>query len=636
MNQPDDESPKQARSNSSGSAEEPRYTVRSAASAGAAVEESTRDLTAPAEDARPAAPPPSSAPVGASTRKVAVFVAHGMGQQIPFQTLDQVAEGLRKEAEAKRQRPLKTEVRSVKHGEQWLNRIELTLETPGRRTEAHIYEGYWAPLTEGKINTAGVIRFLTGAGLNGIKNGSGGFQRWLFNCYWKFDSPVRIVLYLLIALLAVASLVVMNSTILAIAAARALLAQTPLWLTNGLFADLTTTFNGVLVALLGFVAALAIAMVLRRFNVSHAVRTAWGMVSILALGTTLFAITLGGVALGLLFYSHVRLSPGPDAQLWTRIFAAENVARFNTIFDATAIWALGVIGGGIVLYKAIRVATAVAGDVARRRGRSLTLLSAAFMALLIGSAGYLALRFLTPGQAASAAARGAESVALGLFAWPALVVASAAIRKLLIQFVGDVAIYVTPYTLDAYYQLRDDIKKGVQRTATAVYSLPSADGSGYEYEEVLVVGHSLGSVIVYDVLNRLINDDLADGKLNVIGRTPLLLTFGSPLDKTAFIFAVQRNHTTEAREALAASVQPLIRDYALRPRRWINIYSPWDIISGNLGFYDPPDPTDPRQVKNIADPDASTLLAAHVEYWENPLLFQTLYAELGGEGGVRV
>ncbi|MGA2214415.1 MAG: hypothetical protein ABSH31_14160, partial [Bryobacteraceae bacterium] len=49
---------------------------------------------------------------------------------------------------------------------------------------------------------------------------------------------------------------------------------------------------------------------------------------------------------------------------------------------------------------------------------------------------------------------------------------------------------------------------------------------------------------------------------NVVGRTRALITFGSPLDKTAFLFRTQSNHPRdEMREELAASVQPLILSY---------------------------------------------------------------------------
>ena len=72
----------------------------------------------------------------------------------------------------------------------------------------------------------------------------------------------------------------------------------------------------------------------------------------------------------------------------------------------------------------------------------------------------------------------------------------------------------------------------------------------------------------------------------------------------------------------------MIQDYAFRPARWVNLFSPWDVVSGSLDFYDPPGSTDPKRIQNLRDPLATTLLAAHLEYWENPLLFEILHAEL--------
>jgi hypothetical protein len=66
----------------------------------------------------------------------------------------------------------------------------------------------------------------------------------------------------------------------------------------------------------------------------------------------------------------------------------------------------------------------------------------------------------------------------------------------------------------------------------------------------------------------------------------------------------------------------------VRPR-WVNIYSRWDIISGALDYYDRPDRSNRNPVENIKDVNASTLLAAHVEYWRNPALFKTIIAALG-------
>ena len=151
----------------------------------------------------------------------------------------------------------------------------------------------------------------------------------------------------------------------------------------------------------------------------------------------------------------------------------------------------------------------------------------------------------------------------------------------------------------------------------------------------------LGALIdlgIFANINQLLNEDEVAGeteKLKVLDRTKLLLTFGSPLDKTAYLFSLQREKTSLEREALVASSQPLILDPKFRdPSKfeWINIYSHNDIISGRLDFFDPPTDSTTRQlinpVKNIRDEEATTLLAAHVEYWDNQLVFRMLYRKL--------
>ena len=151
------------------------------------------------------------------------------------------------------------------------------------------------------------------------------------------------------------------------------------------------------------------------------------------------------------------------------------------------------------------------------------------------------------------------------------------------------------------------------------------------------VGHSLGSVISYDSLNELIlEDELSTPPLYIPQRTKLLLTFGSPLDKTAFIFRTHKDQGSEIREA-AAAVQPMISSYRHRPRRWINIFSRNDWVSGKLDFYDrnpaPKPPAMPLEsamnvpipVENMEDWNAQIPLVAHLQYWGNPLFRKVLY-----------
>ena len=73
-------------------------------------------------------------------RKVAVFVTHGMGQQVPFATLDAVFEQLRRRPPFASARP---EAETVQLDGQQMQRLVLRLPSVGR--EIHFSEGYWAP-----------------------------------------------------------------------------------------------------------------------------------------------------------------------------------------------------------------------------------------------------------------------------------------------------------------------------------------------------------------------------------------------------------------------------------------------------------------------------------------------------------
>ena len=224
-------------------------------------------------------------------------------------------------------------------------------------------------------------------------------------------------------------------------------------------------------------------------------------------------------------------------------------------------------------------------------------------------------------------------IALGwLFLWLAAIAEAYFARYFLIQYVGDVAAYISPYKDSKFEDVRERIQKIGLNVGKAVYGLDNS-GIAPGYKKFVVIGHSLGSVVAYDTLNALINADelrIDKERRGVLEHTRAMITFGSPLDKTAFLFRSQaRKEEDWIREQLAARVQPLIYDEAHRPETftWVNIWSPLDIISGSIEYYDDPkwSPKDSRHVQNIKDPDANVPLAAHVQYWGNRLLRQQIY-----------
>lgn len=249
----------------------------------------------------------------------------------------------------------------------------------------------------------------------------------------------------------------------------------------------------------------------------------------------------------------------------------------------------------------------------------------AIAAVLLGQVGIIAWVSVRVAQALFALVSARVLPRMAGAEWLVMTIAAIAAfvtYRLMVQYVGDVAAYVSPFKSSKFDELRKRIQQVGWDAGRVIY--------GLDYSRILMVGHSLGSVLAYDTLNALINfENTSMGSTKpVLARTSALITFGSPLDKTAFIFRMQRQDWI--REQMAAAMQPLIVDYErYRPRgfNWVNVWSPWDIVSGALDYYDRPDlpVDDPRHVQNKKDPQANVPLAAHVQYWKNQMLREQLY-----------
>jgi len=487
-------------------------------------QEQATEQTAPKLQRQVAMPGEALAEPRDRKRKVALFVAHGMGQQVPFETMDCVAAGLMRIARKGGKPAAAIRAETCLIGGQKLQRIELDLKDEhDQPLEVHVYEGYWAPATEGQVRIMDVISFLLRGGFNGMRNAWKDFHRWMFGGAVNFGKQPRTGIHLTLASAAVISLIVAN------------------FLVTVMFAD--------------------------------------------------------------------RLAARLKDSSGGAIFADE---KFTALTTLVAGWVIYSVGIGLLLLLAHRV-----------RGRAWTL---PLGVLLWGWVAYTIALGVVPPLALlgwlDVRAFGFEVFnTYSVPVWVALLVVSYVLRELMIQFPGDVAAYISTHTLDRFQDIRTKIKDSVGKVAKAIYASD-------EYEGVVWVGHSLGSVVVYDALNALIMDDeLAQRPARAVARTRLLVTFGSPLDKIAFIFASQWVRATESREALAASFQPLILDYErFRGIPWVNIWSPADIISGSLDFYDDPAKSNGREVRNLVDGRATTPLLAHVEYWDNRLLFEQIYA----------
>jgi hypothetical protein len=491
-------------------------------------------------------------PQATAPRKLAVFVTHGMGQQMPLETLSSTAEGLADHMDSGTGDKVEFRVRTIVAGDRTLQRIECdTRSKSGQPIELHVYEGYWAHLTEGKVRLRDVMSFLNGGALNGLKGPLKYFERYVFGHAVRYTLPWHARLLLLYVTLVINFFAGINAL---------------------------TTLSVVQILTPGSAAAIPF--------LSGPVMTGFERILVVYLAWTVAV----GFWIKVSFDSRQHMRHPSCSPFWRGLTAFVQ-ALTSTWYVLTLLTFMAMLALIVINQTHPQLMARLAADFSPWRRE-----------VLIGL--WLVLAWLT---------------------WFA--------RGKLVQFVGDVAVYISTPKLNQFMGLRREIQDTVSGTARAIYAMRDSNGD-FEYDGVGLMGHSLGSVVVYDTLNALLlYDELhPTQRLEAGDRTRLLLTFGSPLDKTAFIFAQQNIDTAGTKGALSAAMQPLIQDYEKYRRiPWVNVHSPRDIIAGDLDFYD--DCEQPRyaerRVQNIQDPDALTPIAAHVEHWMNPLIYRQMLEHLG-------
>ncbi len=334
-----------------------------------------------------------------------------------------------------------------------------------------------------------------------------------------------------------------------------------------------------------------------------------------------------------------------DPQIAVTAAVAFSIGVYLALFGLGAILIAWLLGTGADVKRPKSAIDAPIGVLAspfsHRLGMALVLLAFIFVsgALTVVVGLWMYRSWILPAVTDSAAHRVGVIAAFLVFV-AQVVLFRRFVKNFLVGFVGDVAAYVAPYKVSTFEEIRHAIQDRGRRVARFIYSARDPQSGAPLYDEVLVVGHSLGSVLAYDTLNDSINRDTHESgwtsgsaidAFHVVERTKLLLTFGSPLDKTAFVFRTQKTEREiDVREALAGAQQPLIVSYEMRRARWINLWSPSDWISGAIGYYDSPQPLPGQAVCNIENPGSKRPDKAHTEYWSGPLFRGVLHTALTG------
>ncbi len=622
-------------------------SARARAARHAELEQIVKTLREPqAAPAAAAREPREGLPQDLPTEKRAVWIVHGMGQQLRFETLDGLASGIIRVATPVPGQPpppirlmpghlprvsaVKFAASSPGEKDQVAERVELDLEVHDpaqpRTFQLHLYEAYWAPVTEGAAKLSDVISFFFAAGMRGLINAFRSFRRFMFPDQvppapepglYRFKIRPRTVIELLLTFLVLFSLIAINAVIVGAGAAKAkdalmpaAAAQTTYGIANTM-AELVIYWK-LLAALAASTAAIALTFgvilflgeMSRRPNLPKPLRLLISFLAWIGFIVTVFTIIASAALMSLIFmFREV-----PEFLRRMHVLSVQGVA--TAFLLAALILALAALvvrgskrsGGADLRGDPILVTLFVV---------SFLLHLAVIPALIIACRNDLSLP---------------DWLSSSLWVFPALGAFAKLVRELLVQYPGDVAIYVDSNKVDRFDKIRKEIKQIALDSVTGIYTARNAADTDFEYSKIAVVGHSLGSVIAYDTLNKLLTlDDLAGNPVGVEHRTGLFESFGSPLDKIAYFFTIQGKETFHIREQLAAAVQPLIQSYAhFRNFPWVNVYSRNDIICGALRFFDAPGVLPPLAVQNVVDRDCAVPLIAHVDYWKNDLVWQAL------------
>ncbi len=177
--------------------------------------------------------------------------------------------------------------------------------------------------------------------------------------------------------------------------------------------------------------------------------------------------------------------------------------------------------------------------------------------------------------------------------------------QFLLSYAGDVVTYIFGHDSSKFHETRESVARRLDSVVEAVCSAKdpgdSPEPTKDRFDRVVIVGHSLGSVVGYDAINRYYQKHANQSKITGF------LTYGSPLDKVAFIFRNQSGDRDSVRNRLISSRQPLLMNNLVPNQvRWKNIWAKHDIVSGPLDYY--------GAVENIEDQANSVPLKCHNEY----------------------
>jgi pimeloyl-ACP methyl ester carboxylesterase len=136
-----------------------------------------------------------------------------------------------------------------------------------------------------------------------------------------------------------------------------------------------------------------------------------------------------------------------------------------------------------------------------------------------------------------------------------------AARRFLAESLGDVQVYAERDENSEHYAAREAVLKEAERT----FDLVSRRG----YRHIIVIGHSLGSVIAFTSLDR-----LARRIPPLLSRIDAFITVGTALEKVRYFFERRKEQDEEAAARLIAPAKTIATG-----RAWLNLWYANDVVA---------------------------------------------------------
>jgi hypothetical protein len=191
-------------------------------------------------------------------------------------------------------------------------------------------------------------------------------------------------------------------------------------------------------------------------------------------------------------------------------------------------------------------------------------------------------------------------------------------KRVFVDYLGDVEVYTSGSDVARNHEVRREIiERTREKLAYILYgetwSRRPQERKESEYDEVVIVGHSLGSVIAYDVLCDMLRKEGGNDAVRARARIRHLFTVGSPLDKIWYFFRERPDPSSIIHQGILARLKGVkasgIDDSPLSDLSWTNLWCWTDWVSGPLEMYG-------DQVVNVhVDSLLWPPFVNHLKYW---------------------